>query len=164
MHALNSIPLLIIFLHFASCGNGQQKSSDSTIASLEIVKTEEEWKKILSPEQYFILREKGTERAFSGKYYKHFENGTYTCAACGTALFKSNQKYDSNCGWPSFFDEIESGTITRYPDNTLGMSRVEIRCAKCGGHLGHVFNDGPKPTGERYCVNSLSIDFLKLGE
>ncbi|MBC7862875.1 MAG: peptide-methionine (R)-S-oxide reductase MsrB [Bacteroidia bacterium] len=122
-------------------------------------KTEEEWKKILTPEQYAILRQKGTESPGTGKYNMHFEKGKYTCAACGYELFSSGSKFDSHCGWPAFDDEIEKGRIKTKTDVSFGMKRVEIMCGQCGGHLGHVFDDGPTKTGTRYCVNSASIDF-----
>ena len=118
------------------------------------------WKENLSEESYRILREKGTEPPFSGKYNLHFENGYYLCKACENPLFKSGQKFDSGCGWPSFDDAIK-GSIKNILDKSHGMIRTEIVCNNCGGHLGHVFNDGPTETGQRYCVNSLSIDFKK---
>ena len=121
-------------------------------------KTEEEWRKILTKEEFEILRKKGTERAFTGKYDNHFEVGDYNCAGCGSKLFTSKTKYNSGCGWPAFYEAIP-GAIEEHEDNTLGMRRIEITCSKCDGHLGHVFNDGPKPTGLRYCVNSVSMDF-----
>lgn len=132
------------------------KQPDSTVKT--IVKTEQEWKEQLTAEQYYILREKGTERAFTGKYLLNKETGVYKCAACGNPLFKSNQKFDSHCGWPSFDDQIE-GAVKTERDSSHGMVRTEIMCARCGGHLGHVFDDGPTNTGLRYCVNSVSIDF-----
>lgn len=122
--------------------------------------TEEEYKKKLTPAQYHVLREKGTERPFTGTYNTHYEDGIYSCAACGNDLYKSEQKFDSGCGWPSFDDEIE-GAIERKRDTTHGMIRTEIMCANCGSHLGHVFDDGPTSTGIRHCVNSLSLDFKK---
>ena len=118
------------------------------------------WKENLSEESYRILREKGTEPPFSGKYNLHFENGYYLCKACENPLFKSDQKFDSGCGWPSFDDAIK-GSVKNILDKSHGMIRTEIVCNNCGGHLGHVFNDGPTETGKRYCVNSLSIDFKK---
>lgn len=122
--------------------------------------TEKEYKEKLTPEQYYVLREKGTERPFTGEYNTHYEDGVYSCAACGNDLFKSDQKFDSGCGWPSFDDEIE-GAIERKRDTTHGMIRTEIMCSNCGSHLGHVFNDGPTPSGIRHCVNSLSLEFKK---
>ncbi len=127
----------------------------------KVVKTDEEWKKELTPEEYRILREKGTERAFTGKYWDHHEIGTYICAACGTELFESNTKFDSGCGWPSYFEPIDSSRIIYNDDSSFGMKRTEVICAKCDGHLGHVFDDGPPPTGLRYCINSGSMKFLK---
>lgn len=120
-----------------------------------------DWKVALDPESYHVLREKGTETPFTGKFYNHAEAGTYVCKGCGSALFTSASKYDSGCGWPSFFDAIDNGMINTAADYSHGMIRQEITCANCGGHLGHVFDDGPAPTGIRYCVNSLSLDFIK---
>lgn len=122
------------------------------------MKTEKDWKQILSPEAYHILREKGTERAFTGKYDKHFEKGVYVCAGCSTELFDSSSKFNSHCGWPSFDNSIKD-KVNELKDTSHGMIRVEIVCSNCGGHLGHVFPDGPTKTGLRYCVNSLSLDF-----
>jgi peptide-methionine (R)-S-oxide reductase len=122
--------------------------------------SEKYWKENLSEESYRILREKGTEPPFSGKYNLHFENGYYLCKACENPLFKSGQKFDSGCGWPSFDDAIK-GSVKNILDKSHGMIRTEIVCNNCGGHLGHVFNDGPTKTGQRYCVNSLSVDFKK---
>jgi len=120
--------------------------------------SEKEWKEKLTPEEYHILREKGTERPFTGKYDKFYKDGTYKCAGCGTDLFSSSSKYDSGCGWPAFYESIPE-KIEEFEDNSFGMKRIEITCENCGGHLGHVFNDGPKPSGLRYCVNSISLDF-----
>jgi len=129
--------------------------------SKAIQKTEEEWKKTLSPEQYHVLREKGTERPGTGEYNHHSEAGTYACAGCGTELFTSDQKFDSHCGWPSFDNNIAGGDrVKQIPDYSHGMIRTEIVCANCGGHLGHIFDDGPTATGQRYCVNSLSLKFI----
>ena len=119
----------------------------------------DEWKITLSPEQYKVLRECGTEPPFSGKYVHHKENGTYVCAACGNELFSSDTKFESGSGWPSFWDQVSEDAVETREDNSLWMKRTEIICKKCGGHLGHVFDDGPNPTGLRYCVNSLSLDF-----
>lgn len=129
----------------------------------KIVKTEEEWKKILTPEKFIVLRKKGTERAFTGELYKTKESGIYTCGGCGEELFKSDTKYDSGCGWPSFWDPIAKEKIEEIVDRSHGMIRIEVTCAKCGGHLGHVFEDGPRDkTGLRYCINSASLNFKNL--
>ncbi|MGY5858918.1 MAG: peptide-methionine (R)-S-oxide reductase MsrB [Candidatus Thorarchaeota archaeon] len=124
-----------------------------------MTKKEEEWKLTLSPEQYKVLRECGTEPPFTGKYVNHKENGVYVCAGCGNELFSSDTKFESGSGWPSFWDQVSEDSIERRDDSSLWMKRIEIVCKKCGGHLGHVFDDGPNPTGFRYCVNSLSLDF-----
>jgi peptide-methionine (R)-S-oxide reductase len=121
--------------------------------------TEDHWRKRLTPFQYRVLREKGTERAFSGKYTTHFKDGVYRCAACGQALFESESKFHSGCGWPSFSQPLDKNSVTESLDTSHGMVRTEITCSNCGSHLGHVFPDGPKPTGLRYCINSVSIDF-----
>lgn len=122
-------------------------------------KSEDYWKKKLTPEQYKILREKGTEAPFSGKFYKNFQSGMYECAACGNPLFSSDTKFDSDCGWPSFDRNLE-GNVEFHYDNSFGIQRTEVVCKNCGGHLGHVFDDGPKDTtGRRFCINSISLNF-----
>ncbi|MFZ1703060.1 MAG: peptide-methionine (R)-S-oxide reductase MsrB [Saprospiraceae bacterium] len=123
--------------------------------------SEEEWKKKLSPQEYYVLREKGTERAFTGAFDKHKIEGLYTCKGCGQVLFASKHKFDSGTGWPSFFDVLDLKTLTLATDHDLGYARTEVMCGRCGGHMGHVFPDGPKPTGLRYCINSVSLDFVK---
>jgi peptide-methionine (R)-S-oxide reductase len=123
-----------------------------------------EWKNMLPEDVYYIAREKGTERPFTGKYNKHDEPGTYYCAACGNPLFKSNGKFNSTCGWPSFFEPISKESIIYLPDNSHGMKRTEVECGRCKAHLGHVFEDGPPPAGLRYCINSVILDFEKKEE
>lgn len=130
------------------------------MSKYKVEKSEAEWKEQLSEEQYRILRQKGTEAPHSGKYNLHFQEGAYHCAACDAKLFESDSKFESGCGWPSFDEAIE-GSIEYEQDRSFGMIRTEIMCAECGGHLGHVFDDGPTPTGQRYCVNSASVEFEK---
>lgn len=125
----------------------------------KVQKSEEEWQKELSPEEFKVLREAGTERPFTGKYNMHFDEGVYKCAACDARLFDSEAKFESHCGWPSFDKALSKNTIVEKLDKSHGMTRTEILCANCGSHLGHVFNDGPTETGLRYCINSVSLDF-----
>ena len=154
---MRKIVLLLVCSVFISC-NGQEKKAVKQTSKAPT--TEEQWKAKLTPEQYKVLREKGTERPFTGDYWKHFEKGMYVCAACGNPLFNSDAKFDSDCGWPSF-DQAIKGSVKYTSDNSFGMDRTEVTCAKCGGHLGHVFDDGPvKTTGKRFCTNSVSIKFI----
>lgn len=163
--------LIVIVLLFTliSC-QGQEKNKNAEIKEENAYKTQEtkfdkntsdaEWKKVLTQEEYDVLRQKATERPFTGEYYKHFEEGVYVCAACGNPLFKSDAKFDSSCGWPSF-DQAIKGSVIYKEDGSLGMTRTEVMCANCGGHLGHVFDDGPtETTGNRFCTNSVSIKFI----
>lgn len=126
----------------------------------KVVRSEQEWKKLLPPDRYKVLRQKGTEPPFTGEYEDHWERGVYHCYACGLPLFDSATKFHSGSGWPSFWQPISPGAVEEHKDFSLGMSRVEITCARCGSHLGHVFTDGPEPTGLRYCINSLSLRFV----
>lgn len=167
MMKLSQIIVLCCLSFAVSCQNNNptanknQFKKPTVMDSNKVVKTEEEWKKVLSPDQYYVLRQKGTEPAGTGKYNMHSENGKYTCGACGYELFTSDMKFDSHCGWPSFDKEIGDGSrIKKIKDLSHGMIRTEIVCARCEGHLGHIFDDGPTATGTRYCVNSLSIEFL----
>jgi peptide-methionine (R)-S-oxide reductase len=139
--------------------NNVARTAATNHMSYKVIKTDEEWRKQLTPQQYQVLREKGTERAFTGEYWNTKDTGTYRCAGCGEVLFESDTKYDSHCGWPSFYAPSGTNNIVEAQDNSHFMQRTEVMCSKCGGHLGHVFDDGPKPTGLRYCINSASIKF-----
>ena len=125
----------------------------------KIIKTDEEWKKLLTEKEYYITRKKGTEPPFSGNTFEIINGGIFKCKCCENELFNSSTKYESGCGWPSFFEQLSPDSIKTEVDNSLGMTRIEIMCAKCDAHLGHVFDDGPQPSGKRYCVNSLSINY-----
>jgi peptide-methionine (R)-S-oxide reductase len=130
----------------------------------KVKKTEDEWKKSLTPEEFLVLRKKRTEPPFTGKYVHQTAEGTYVCAGCGNTLFASKTKFDSGSGWPSFFTPVAPDVVVLVPDRSLGMKRIEVLCGRCGGHLGHVFDDGPAPTGQRYCMNSVSLRFLQKEE
>ena len=169
--------LLIACIFYTSCNaqtNKPSKSKETKMVTLtnhpeikknqkfEVEKTDSEWQKELTPEQYYILRQKGTERPFTSSLEENYDGGTYSCAACGNPLFNADAKFDSGCGWPSFYDALDKTKIVVETDSSHGMNRTEIMCAKCGGHLGHVFDDGPKDkTGLRYCVNGGSLKFHK---
>jgi peptide-methionine (R)-S-oxide reductase len=168
-------------VRWAHVGEGAYEEAESTIQKLlaenenstdtakakkvemtdKVEKTNEEWRKELTPEQYHVLREAGTERAFTGAYWDNHEKGVYYCAACGLALFSSETKFDSGTGWPSYYAPISEANVIQETDSTLGMVRTEVKCRRCGSHLGHVFDDGPRPTGLRYCMNSVSLKFEK---
>ncbi|MDB4834965.1 peptide-methionine (R)-S-oxide reductase MsrB [Cyclobacteriaceae bacterium] len=156
---------IFFMLTMVSCsGQDTLKSNDTSVVKYEVELTEAQWNKRLTKEQYQILREKGTERAFSGEHWDNHQEGGYYCAATGQPLFSSAAKFDSGTGWPSFFEPINSNAILLIPDNSHGMQRMEVVDAKSGSHLGHVFNDGPQPSGKRYCINSLSLIFVPKGD
>lgn len=171
MNTMSRYVLVLVIVMLAACKDARPQQDQQVPTSVlktssmdttkKVYKTEEEWKKILTPEQYHVLREKGTDAPFTGKLTLNKEKGLYTCAACGNDLFTSDMKFDSHCGWPSFDKEIEGGKITTKTDTSFGMVRTEILCGKCGSHLGHLFDDGPTNTGLRYCVNSTSLEFKK---
>jgi len=163
MHSYLLISVLV--LGTIACSNGQKPTKKDNTAPMvnkdTVIRSDAEWKKILTTEQFYVLREKGTERAFSGALEKNKAEGTYYCAACENELFSSDTKYESGSGWPSFWQPIPGAKVKEVVDHSFGWDRVEVVCNRCGGHLGHVFEDGPKPTGMRYCINSAALTFKK---
>ena len=167
---MKKLAVIMLLFSLAAC-QGQENRKDTEAKQqtaqqpvqkpkLDKNTTDAEWQKVLTQEEYDVLRQKATERPFTGEYYKHFDKGVYVCAACGNPLFNSDAKFDSSCGWPSF-DQAIKGSVIYKEDGSLGMNRTEVMCANCGGHLGHVFDDGPEETtGNRFCTNSISIKFI----
>ncbi len=159
------VALFVLSISFESCGQKTQSAqTDKSSQVQDSVISDDAWKLKLTHEQYYVLRQKGTERAFTGQYWDHHEKGNYNCAGCKTPLFSSVSKFDSGTGWPSYYEPLNDTCVVKIKDDTQGMSRIEVICNRCGGHLGHVFDDGPAPTGLRYCINSISLQFEPLIE
>jgi peptide-methionine (R)-S-oxide reductase len=174
---IRSILIITVAATLQQCSYSQSNSSKNNTTNMDSIKknnpvfsktdtsevkmSEEEWKKILPSDVYYIARQKGTERPWTSKFENFYDKGTYYCAACGNALFKSDTKFESGCGWPSFYEPVSKTSIINTPDHSHGMIRTEVQCGRCKAHLGHVFEDGPPPTGLRYCINGVILDFEK---
>jgi peptide-methionine (R)-S-oxide reductase len=163
---LNNMKLIFLSIAvavtcLAACAQSPANKKNPDMKKYEVVKTDAEWQGQLTPEQYNVTRQQGTERAFTGKYWDNHEKGTYKCVCCGNPLFLSENKFESGTGWPSFYQPLNKTNVGETVDASYGMSRTEVHCNRCGAHLGHVFEDGPKPTGLRYCINSASLTFEK---
>jgi peptide-methionine (R)-S-oxide reductase len=174
---IKNIPIILLAISLQQCSYSQTNSSKNNVTNMDSLKknnpvysntdtsavkmSEEEWKKVLPEDVYNIARQKGTERPWTSKFEKFYEKGTYYCAACGNALFQSDTKFESGCGWPSFYEPISKTSIINTVDKSHGMTRTEVQCGRCQAHLGHVFDDGPPPTGLRYCINGVILDFAK---
>lgn len=154
------LAVLVVGFSLTATGQKEQRIETENKDTIMVTKSDDDWKELLTPMQFHILREKGTERAFKGKYDNFFEKGYYKCAACGNILFNSETKYNSGCGWPAFYDKASQENVRFNEDRSHGMVRTEVVCADCNGHLGHVFRDGPQPTGLRYCINSEALIFV----
>lgn len=152
--------IISLILAFTSCGQNKEESFKDRSGQFSVQKSEDEWRSLLSDQAFYVLREQGTERAFSGKYWDLYENGEYRCAGCGNPLFGSETKFKSGTGWPSFYEPLKASAVKEFADYSYGGRNTEIVCGECGGHLGHVFEDGPRPTGLRYCINSAALRFV----
>ena len=158
---MKNLFIIILAFLFTACNAQTKTNSSATAKTFAVNKTDAEWKKQLGPLAFDVTRKEGTERAYSGKYWDNHQKGIYTCICCGQELFSADTKFESGTGWPSFYQSLNKTAVLNETDNSFGSERTKITCSRCGAHLGHVFNDGPKPTGLRYCMNSVSLNFVK---